>query len=44
MLASDDRAHIGTGEHNAQIGRIDRRRFHPPDDVVGPRRRQVGFD
>jgi hypothetical protein len=41
---SYDRAHICTGEHDTQIGRIDGRRCYPHHDVVGPGRRQVGFD
>jgi hypothetical protein len=39
-----DRAHICTGEHDTQIGRIDWRRFHPHHDIVRTQRRQVGFD
>jgi hypothetical protein len=41
---ADERAHLGTGEHDAQIGRIDRCRFHSDHDVVGPSLWQVGSD
>ena len=41
---ADERAHLCTGEHDPQIGRINRRRLYPHHDVVGPGRRQVGVD
>ena len=41
---SRDRIHLSTGEHHAQIGRINRRRFHPHHDIVRTQRWQVGFD
>jgi hypothetical protein len=44
LRLTGQRSQISTGEHDAQIGGIDGRRFYPHDHIVGPGRRQGGFD